>query len=186
MNDCLNIYELIQKELDGDLTSHEKKLLNNHCQNCKKCQSIREDFLQIEELILSTPLLDPGADFYGGIMSKLEVNSLTKRDFHLSKLTSIIAAMTILLSSGMLFIGWLFLLPIVGFSLYMISKFYSIPFLDEVLGFLNSFIYYSSNALSPLAQIFNPSFMGIIMIISFASLIILLKLLSNNREDYQI
>ncbi len=177
MNECSFIYELIQKEMDGDLTSPEIELLNKHCQNCEQCQKIRNDYLQIEELLFSAPFLDPGPDFYNALVNKLEVSPQVLKDFHLSKLTGLIATITILLSAVMLFISWLVLLPITGSLLYIINNFWPIPYITNALSFISSFIGICFNFIDILAQNFTPSLMLIIITISFVSLIILVKIM---------
>ncbi|NMA02261.1 MAG: hypothetical protein GX923_06825 [Clostridia bacterium] len=177
MNECSLIYELIQKEMDGDLTSPEIELINKHCQNCAQCQKIRNDYLQIEELLSSAPLLDPGPNFYSALVNKLEDSPQVMKDFHLSKLTGLIATITILLSAVMLFISWLILLPITGSLLYIVNNIWPIPYLTNVFGFISNFIGVCFNFINIIAQNLNPLLMLMIMVLSFISLIILVKIM---------
>lgn len=186
MNECSLIYELIQKEIDEDLTSPETEQINKHCQNCEHCQNLRNDYLQIEELLFSAPLLDPGPNFYISLVKKLEISPGVKKDFQLSKLTGLIATIAILLAAALLFISWLILLPLTGFLLSLVSNFWPIPYLVEALSFIGTFINIGFDYINTLIQILNPSLLLMMLAVSFISLIILVKIMLNAREDYQI
>ena len=185
MNECINIYELIQKELDKDLTSQELQFLQDHCQWCFECQNLREEYKQMETNLLSLPLLDPGFDFATNIMAKLNTHKKNKTDFYFSNTTSLVAAIIILLSSGLFFVSWLFILPLLGLLLYLFHNYWPIYYLKAMVESISNLLNASTTLEDTTSQIITPSLIGLIVFISFASFILLMRLMITNREDYR-
>ncbi len=59
MNKCSEYIDLMQKELDGNLTELEKKKLQKHVQQCPSCSEEYAEFMQLGELLDGFAMEEP-------------------------------------------------------------------------------------------------------------------------------
>ncbi|AZR73164.1 hypothetical protein BBF96_07060 [Anoxybacter fermentans] len=67
--DCQNAYKLMNRYIDGEITSEEEKVLEFHLLRCRGCQ---KEFGEIKELNLMLNTLYPSYDFTSKVMARIE------------------------------------------------------------------------------------------------------------------
>ena len=181
MNECMNIYELIQKELDGELTTKEMELLDKHCSHCFACQELRQDFFQTIYGLNNLPELDPGEALIETIMNTIYSKSPAQKNISSKGLTGIVAGLVLFCSSGIFLLGSVIISLIAGGLLYLGYENFSLGFIENIIYWLT----YGYNLLSVFKHVFNNPYSSIflvtVLLLSMVSFTILLMLLYSRR-----
>ncbi|MFZ5945456.1 MAG: anti-sigma factor family protein [Bacillota bacterium] len=167
MNGCMNIYELIQKELDGELTTEESALLEKHCVHCFSCRQLREDFLQDVLALSSLPLPIPDKDFTINVMAAITKSTQQKPKHIFSNFTGLVAGLLLLLWASITIIGAAVIALIVGGVFYW----------ADVLSGLGTLLYRIAKIVDILGVIFPPSLLMFLLLTSMGSFLLLMMLI---------
>jgi len=68
---CKKCEDLIQRELDGEITANEAALLKAHIDECVDCRNLRHDFATLRKFMRLDELQQPPADLTAKLTSKL-------------------------------------------------------------------------------------------------------------------
>jgi len=181
MNECMNIYELIQKELDGELTTQEMELLDKHCIHCFTCQEIRQDFYQTIYGLSSLPELDPGEEFIETIINTIYSKSQVQKNIFSNSFTGIVAGLVLFCSSGIFLLGSIVISLIAGGFLYLGYENFSLGFVENIVYWLT----YGYNLLSAFINAFNNPYSSLflvtVLLLSMVSFAVLVMLLYSRR-----
>jgi len=181
MNECMNIYELIQKELDEELTLEENELLEKHCSYCSACQETRLGFYRTITLLSNLPEHDPGEELVLNIMNVIEQNTTNEKHSAKAGLTGVVAGLILIFSSGMFLLGTMIISLALGSFLLVSYESTSLSFMQNITYWLN----YGYNLLSILKNTFNNPYSTLafltLIFFSMTSFIILIILLQSRR-----
>jgi len=181
MNECMNIYELIQKELDGELTPEEMELLDKHCSHCFACQELRQDFFQTIYGLNNLPELDPGEALIETIMNTIYSKSPAQKSLPSKSFTGIVAGLVLFCSSGIFLLGSVLISLIAGGLLYLGYENSSLGFIENIVYWLT----YGYNLLSVFKNVFNNPYSSLflvtVLLLSMVSFAILIMLLYSRR-----
>jgi hypothetical protein len=72
MTGCKKCEDLIQRELDGEITAKEAALLKAHIDECMGCRNLRHDFAALRSFIRRDELMQPPADITAKLTSRLD------------------------------------------------------------------------------------------------------------------
>lgn len=179
MNQCAKTYDLIQKELDGELTTQELQLLNEHCAQCLTCQSLREEFKETTYILENLPTLNPGPQFVMEVMDAINKKSLPKTNNLENKLTGFLTGLIICFSSSIIIIGSFLTVLLMGGLMYFNSSFLKLDYL--FFDWKKYFIDIPVILGKTLVHVFSPNFIFLLFLVSMLSFIILIILLYSRR-----
>lgn len=80
---CNDIFELIQRDLDGDLSEQEKRTLREHTEQCVSCAQLYERMQAVSFMVgEALPDIEPPVNIVDSIMPQLEdeIQSTSKRN----------------------------------------------------------------------------------------------------------
>jgi hypothetical protein len=69
---CEEVMELMQRDMDGDLSAEEKKLLNEHVQTCPDCADMLEKLRRLSNELEQLPRVVPKISLVDAILPQLE------------------------------------------------------------------------------------------------------------------
>ncbi len=72
MIDCKKCEDLIQHELDGEITRADKARLDSHIEGCDECRKLKEEYTSLREFLNGDEPIAPPDDFVANLTSRLE------------------------------------------------------------------------------------------------------------------
>jgi len=181
MNECINIYELIQKELDSELSPDELRLLEEHCRFCFTCHKLREEFKQTVIGLTQLPLLDPSEDFILNVLTAIDKEHGQNNNFKLSAFTGLLAGFTLAFTSGIFLLTGLLVFLITGFTVLTLNTNLTNNLSKTAYYWLTYFYDLIQNIVNSFNFFFSPTALVLLLLISLISFIFLILLLSTRR-----
>lgn len=74
--ECQDVYRLMNRYIDGEITLEEEKVLEFHLGRCKACQ---KEFSQLKDMDLQLNTLEPTHDFTNRVMATIKAEKETPR-----------------------------------------------------------------------------------------------------------
>ncbi|MFZ7101635.1 MAG: hypothetical protein ACOWWO_03120 [Peptococcaceae bacterium] len=181
MNECMNIYELIQKELDGELTPAELQLLEDHCTHCFTCRLMRKEFTQTISGLTDLPFLDPGEKFLAKVLDEVHKEPLQQTKKISAHFTGLVAGLFLLFSSGIVIVGSVTFSLLIGGLIYY--KFdHLLPSVNHLLIKGGEYLYFPFAMLkNTFGYALSPGLLISLLLISMLSFIILVMLIYSRR-----
>lgn len=79
MMDCTEIFYLINLELDGEISAHEQRTLDDHRATCPHCAALSEELRQMQIAMQTMENLSPSEGFKDRVVEKIQQETATPK-----------------------------------------------------------------------------------------------------------